>query len=125
MSPLRFSTSAGTGAGPGRNSLQRNVAGSIGNLGRRPASSSLLAQRHVSGQTTPDPNRVVGIQMVAQANFQGTWQVSGAQLFIEFPLTMLSGPAQTQIAMQFTRVSKDSLSGVDRFLRPWEWQRVE
>ena len=77
------------------------------------------------GQTTPDPNRVVGVQMVAQANFQGTWQVSGAQLFIEFPLTMLSGPAQTQVAMQFTRVSKDSLSGVDRFLRPWEWQRVQ
>ena len=77
------------------------------------------------GQTTPDPNRVVGIQMVAQANFQGTWQVSGAQLFIEFPLTMASGPAQTQIAMQFTRVSENSLSGVDRFLRPWEWQRVE
>ncbi len=77
------------------------------------------------GQTTPDPNRVVGIQLVAQANFRGSWQVSGAQLFIEFPLTMASGPAQTQIAMEFTRVSANSLSGVDRFLRPWEWQRVE
>ncbi len=77
------------------------------------------------GQTTPDPNRVVGVQLVAQANFRGTWQVSGSQLFIEFPLTMASGPAQTQIAMQFTRVSEDSLSGGDRFLRPWEWQLVE
>jgi len=77
------------------------------------------------GQTTPDPNRVVGVQLVAQANFQGTWQVSGSQFFIEFPLIMLSGPSQTQIAMQFTRVSEDSLSGVDQFLRPWEWQRVE
>jgi hypothetical protein len=77
------------------------------------------------GQTTPDPHRVAGVQLVARANFRGTWQVSGSQLFIEFPLTMASGPAQTQIAMQFTRVSENSLSGVDRFLRPWEWQRVE
>jgi hypothetical protein len=45
MSPLRFSTSAGTGAGPGRHSLQRNMVGSIGNLGRRSASGSLLAPR--------------------------------------------------------------------------------
>ena len=77
------------------------------------------------GQTTPDPNRVSGMQLVAATNFSGTWQVSGSQLFIEFPLTMASGPAQTQIAMQFTRISEDSLSGVDRFLRPWEWQRVQ
>jgi hypothetical protein len=65
------------------------------------------------------------MQLVAATNFWGTWQVSGPQLFIEFPLTMASGPAQTQIAMQFTRISEDSLSGVDRFLRPWEWQRVQ
>ena len=76
------------------------------------------------GQTTPDPSRVAGMQLVAQADFMGTWQVAGLQLFIEFPLTMASGPSQTQIAMQFTRVSEASLSGVDRFLRPWEWQRV-
>jgi hypothetical protein len=76
------------------------------------------------GQTTPDPNRVVGIQLVARANFQGTWQVAGSQLFLEFPLTMASGPAQTQIAMQFTRISNDSLSGVDGFARPWEWRKV-
>ena len=76
------------------------------------------------GRTTPDPNRVVGIQLVARANFRGTWQVAGSQLFLEFPLTMASGPAQTQIAIQFTRISEDALSGVDRFLRPWEWQRV-
>ena len=77
------------------------------------------------GQTTPDLRRVVGVQLVAQTSFQGTWQVSGSQLFIEFPLTMASGPSQTQIAMEFTRVSEESLSGVDRFLRPWEWQRVQ
>jgi hypothetical protein len=76
------------------------------------------------GQTTPDPNRVVGVQLVARANFHGTWQAAGSQLFLEFPLTMASGPAQTQIAIQFTRISNDALSGVDRFLRPWEWQRV-
>jgi hypothetical protein len=76
------------------------------------------------GQTTPDPNRVVGVQLVARANFHGTWQAAGSQLFLEFPLTMASGPAQTQIAIQFTRISNDALSGVDRFLRPWEWQRI-
>jgi hypothetical protein len=77
------------------------------------------------GQTAPDPNRVVGVQLVARAKFQGTWQVAGSQLFLEFPLTMASGPAQTQIAIQFTRISEDVLSGVDRFLRPWEWQRMQ
>jgi len=77
------------------------------------------------GQTRPDQNRVVGVQLVAQTNFRGTWQVSGPQLFIEFPLTMSSGPAMTQIAMQFTRMSETSLSGVDEFRRPWEWQQVE
>jgi len=77
------------------------------------------------GQTRPDPNRIVGMQLVAQANFRGTWQVSGPQLFIEFPLTMASGPAMTQIAMQFTRISETALSGVDEFRRPWEWQQVE
>src|SRR5262249_10161634 len=77
------------------------------------------------GQTRPSPNRVAGMQLVAATNFSGTWQVSGSQLFFEFPLTMASGPANTQIAIQFTRIAEDSLSGVDRFLRPWEWQRVQ
>jgi hypothetical protein len=76
------------------------------------------------GQTTPDSNRVAGMQLVARANFQGRWQVAGSQLFLEFPLTMASGPSQTQIAIQFTRISEDALSGVDAFLRPWEWQRM-
>jgi hypothetical protein len=75
------------------------------------------------GRTTPDPNRVVGIQLVTSSSFTGTWQVAGAQLFFEFPLTMGSGPAQTQIAIQFTRISKDALSGVDSFGRPWEWKK--
>lgn len=76
------------------------------------------------GQTMPDPNRVAGIQMVATTTLSGTWQSAGSQLFLEFPLTMASGPAQTQIAIQFTRISEDSLSGVDRFVRPWEWQNI-
>jgi zinc-ribbon domain len=76
------------------------------------------------GQTTPDPSRVAGMQLVAATNFRGSWQVNGPQLFLEFPLTMASGPAQTQIAIQFTRIAEDGLSGVDRYLRPWEWQRL-
>jgi hypothetical protein len=87
--------------------------------------ATFSANGRFQGQTRPDPSRVAGMQLVAATNFWGTWQVSGPQLFIEFPLTMASGPAQTQIAMQFTRISEDSLSGVDRFLRPWEWQRVQ
>ena len=120
VSPLRFSVSAGTSAGPGPpfSAMER------GWLNREPWSTlsfwAVFSRNGTfQGQTRPDPNRVVGIQMVAQANFQGTWQVSGAQLFIEFPLTMASGPAQTHIVMEFTRcVRANSLSGVDRFLRP-------
>jgi hypothetical protein len=76
------------------------------------------------GLTRPDPNRVAGLQLVAYANFQGRWQVAGPQLFLDFPLTMASGPAQTQVAIQFTRISADALSGVDKWLRGWEWERV-
>jgi hypothetical protein len=77
------------------------------------------------GLTRPDPNRVSGIQMVAYANFWGRWHVAGPQLFLDFPLTMMSGPHQTQIAMQFTRISDQAMSAVDKFGRPWEWQRVD
>lgn len=77
------------------------------------------------GLTRPDPNRVVGLQLVAYTGLQGRWQVAGSQLFLDFPLTMASGPAQTQIAIQFTRISALALSGVDQFLRGWEWQRVD
>src|SRR5690348_13883304 len=76
------------------------------------------------GLTRPDPNRVAGMQLVAQTNLQGRWQASGSQLFLDFPLTMASGPGQTQVAIQFTRVAQDSLSGVDQFLRGWEWQKT-
>jgi hypothetical protein len=76
------------------------------------------------GQTRPDPRRVVGLQLVAHARFQGRWQVAGPQLFLDFPLTMASGPAQTQIAIQFNRISDDALSGVDAFLRGWEWRKI-
>jgi hypothetical protein len=38
---------------------------------------------------------------------------------------MMSGPHQTQIAMQFTRISDQAMSAVDKFGRPWEWQRVD
>jgi hypothetical protein len=38
---------------------------------------------------------------------------------------MSSGPAQTQIAIQFTHISEDALSGVDGFGRPWEWKKLE
>src|SRR3954447_21463285 len=37
---------------------------------------------------------------------------------------MASGPAQTQIAIQFTRISAKALSGIDRFSRPSEWQNI-
>ncbi len=77
------------------------------------------------GLTRPNPNRVAGLQMVAYANFQGRWQVAGSQLFLDFPLTMAGASSQTQIAIQFTRVSANALSGVDKWLRGWEWQRVE
>jgi zinc-ribbon domain len=76
------------------------------------------------GLTRPNPSRVAGLQMVAYANFQGRWQVAGSQLFLDFPLTMAGTSSQTQIAIQFTRVSADALSGVDKWLRGWEWQRV-
>lgn len=76
------------------------------------------------GQTTPDADRVVGIQLVARSSFRGAWQTAGSQLFLEFPLTMGAGPAQTQIAIQFTRISSKALSGIDGFARPWEWRRL-
>jgi zinc ribbon protein len=86
--------------------------------------AAFFPNRTFQGQTTPDPNRVVGIQLVASASFTGTWQVAGSQLVFEFPLTMASGPAQTQIGIQFTHISQDSLAGVDLFGRPWEWQKL-
>jgi hypothetical protein len=87
--------------------------------------ATFLPNHTFRGETSPDPQRVVGIQLVAATRFTGTWQTAGPQLFLEFPLTMASGPAQTQIAMQFTRISDSALSGIDRFARPWEWQQLE
>jgi len=86
--------------------------------------ATFLSNHTFQGQTTPDPNRFAGMQLVMSTSFTGTWQVAGPQLFFEFPLTMASGPAQTQIAIQFTRISASALSGIDRFVRPWEWQKV-
>jgi hypothetical protein len=76
------------------------------------------------GQTRHDPNRVTGIQLVGDADFQGRWQVAGPQLFLDFPLSLAGGRSQTQIAIQFTQISANALSGVDGFRRGWEWQNV-
>jgi hypothetical protein len=86
--------------------------------------ATFLPNHSFQGQTRPDPNRVVGVQLVSRSQFQGRWQVAGSQLFLDFPLTMLSGPSQTQIAIQFTRISDDAISGVDAFLRGWEWRKI-
>ena len=77
-----------------------------------------------SGETRPDPDRVAGMQLVAHARFQGRWQVAGSQLFIAFPLTMMGNTTQTDVAIQFTNISENALSGIDKFVRSWEWQRV-
>ena len=78
-----------------------------------------------SGETRPDPARVTGMQLVAHARFQGRWQVAGSQPFIAFPLTMMGNTTQTDVAIQFTGISENALSGVDKFVRSWEWRRIE
>jgi hypothetical protein len=80
------------------------------------------------GGTRSDPNGVGrqqgALRMVADADFQGNWQVIGTQLFLDFPLTMLGNTSPTHVAMQFTQISEDALSAVDGFRRGWKWQRV-
>jgi hypothetical protein len=78
------------------------------------------------GETRSDPNGVGrqqgALQMVADADFQGNWQVIGAQLFLDFPLTILGNTSRTHVAMQFTQISDGALSAVDEFQRGWKWQ---
>jgi TIR domain len=73
------------------------------------------------GQTRPDPNRVRGVQLVAPADFQGRWQMVGPQLFLEFPMTTLSGTSPVQVTIQITRISEGAFSGIDGFGRAWGW----
>jgi hypothetical protein len=80
------------------------------------------------GETRSDPNGVGrqqgALRMVADADFQGNWQVIGTQLFLDFPLTMLGNTSPTHVPMQFTQISDDALSAVDGFQRGWKWQRA-
>ena len=77
-----------------------------------------------SGETRPDPARVAGMQLVAHARFQGRWHVAGALLSIEFPLTMMGNTSQTNVIIEVTEISANALSGIDKFVRSWEWQRL-
>jgi hypothetical protein len=77
-----------------------------------------------SGETQPDPARVARMQAVANARFEGRWQVAGRQLFIQFPLTMMGMTTQTDVGIELTEISEETLSGIDKFVRSWEWRRL-
>src|SRR5262249_6155928 len=73
------------------------------------------------GQTRPVSNRVRGMQLVAPADLQGRWQMLGPQLFLEFPMTTMSGTSAVQVAIQISRISEGAFSGIDGFGRSWDW----
>ena len=55
----------------------------------------------------------------------GKWHIAGSLLIFEWDWVQSSGPYHEQVPIEISELSQDRLKGVDRWLRLWEFERVQ
>jgi hypothetical protein len=69
----------------------------------------------------PPDDLIIRPQRVA-----GKWHVANPLLLLGYNYTTVSGgPAEAEFTIEITEVSEDKLSGVDKRLRLWEFERLD
>ena len=56
---------------------------------------------------------------------RGRWHVANPLLLLSYPyVTVSGGPAEAEFSIEITEISEHRLSGVDKRLRLWEFERL-